>query len=293
VPLPPPLAAARESLALIGEHLAGIPDGALERPWAWTGESRSDVRSAIYLAAMELQAAAGRMTRTLAAAGLAGGPAAGALAAVTQARWDLHGVLAPLGDATLDTDPGGGEWTVRETLGHIIDSQRAYAWFSAWWLGRADEPDLPAQADEAHGLPLPSERAQREGTLDHLRARLDALVDLSAWLWEPADEAALATPARWSGFRVDVGFRTHRWAAHLAEHTIQVDKTLALLGRAPTEVKRLHRHLYRAYGDLEGTVFGHSWAALERAGQDAPVGAALAEALERTATLVDGAAAAA
>lgn len=294
VPLPSQLAAARASLGRIGERLAGIGDISLARPWTWIGEGRSDVRSAIYLAAMDLGAAAGEMERALASAGTAGGPAAGALAAVTRARWDLQGVLGALEEAILDADPGGGEWTVRETLGHIISSQRAYAWFSAWWLGRATEPRLPDRADESHGLPLPADEAERSGTLSTLRARLDALVDLSAWLWAPADEAALATPARWSGFRVDVGFRTHRWAAHLAEHTIQVDKTLALLGLVPTEVQRLHRHLYRAYGDLEATLFGRAWATPER-GADVPARIAerLSEALARAASLVEGAAAAA
>ena len=28
------------------------------------------------------------------------------------------------------------EWTVRQTVGHIIGSQRSYGWSNAWFLGQ-------------------------------------------------------------------------------------------------------------------------------------------------------------
>ena len=42
----------------------------------------------------------------------------------------------------------------------------------------------------------------------------------------------------------------------MREHTIQVEKTLAMLGRRPTEVDRLVRLLLAAYGRLEAVVSG-------------------------------------
>jgi hypothetical protein len=53
---------------------------------------------------------------------------------------------------------------------------------------------------------------------------------------------------------VTLGFRTHRWGAHLEEHTLQVEKTLAMLGAPVPETARLHRLLCRAWGDLEALV---------------------------------------
>jgi hypothetical protein len=47
-----------------------------------------------------------------------------------------------------------------------------------------------------------------------------------------------------------------RWSSHLREHTIQVEKTLAMLGRAPTEPERLIRLTLAAYGRAEAVVFG-------------------------------------
>jgi hypothetical protein len=186
--------------------------------------------------------------------GLAPGPAGGALAAASRARWELHGILGSLTAATYDADPGDDEWTVRQAVGHIVASQRSYAWFSAWWLERRDGP-LPAEAEESHGDGLPSEEADGGGTLASVLHRLDALVDLSVALWSAADIDTLAVPARWAGFPVTLGFRTHRWAAHLEEHTLQVEKTLATLGAPIPETDRLDRLLCRAWGDLEAVVF--------------------------------------
>ena len=45
----------------------------------------------------------------------------------------------------LDADPGGGEWSIRLTLGHIISSQRAYVWGTAWWQTHHHDANDPAK----------------------------------------------------------------------------------------------------------------------------------------------------
>jgi hypothetical protein len=74
--------------------------------------------------------------------------------------------------------------------------------------------------------------------------------------------------ARWSGTAVTVGFRLNRWASHLREHTIQVEKTLVMLNDQPSEVERLVRIIVAAYGRLEATGYGRAPQALSRAGSD-------------------------
>jgi hypothetical protein len=69
-----------------------------------------------------------------------------------------------------------------------------------------------------------------------------------------ADRLVLA--ARWQGFPVDIGFRLGRWSSHLREHTIQVEKTLVMLGHTPTEVDRLIRLVLAAWGRAEAAVYG-------------------------------------
>jgi hypothetical protein len=57
-------------------------------------------------------------------------------------------------------------------------------------------------------------------------------------LARPSQWAALETP-----FRVDVRFRLHRFAAHLVEHTQQVEKTLRALGQAETDAQAMVRRI--------------------------------------------------
>ena len=149
----------------------------------------------------------------------------------------------------------------------MINSQRAYGSFTAWWLARADAPDFPPQVPDGVAPDFPDDEAEGQGSLDDIRARLDAIVDLAAGRLGGLDDEALAARARWSGFAVDVGFRLGRWSSHMREHTVQVDKTLAMLGRAPTEVERLVRLVNGAYGRLEAVVFALPPAVVESSGR--------------------------
>jgi len=257
-PLPAALVRARAGLARSTPLFLSIPDSELEREWGWTGEGEGDIRSAFYIAMQAFESAAGQVTRSL--AGSAVGPAAGSIGAATEARWDLQGLLASLTDESLDDEPGGGDWTIRRTLAHAISSQRAYAWFSAWWMSRRDAPDYPLSvpddlAEQFDADISPIERLA-EGSLAEVRARLDAFLDLSRELWLESSEDDLSVRARWMGFPVTTGFRVGRWSTHIQEHTVQVEKTLVLLDRAPTEVERMVRLLYRAFGRMESAAWG-------------------------------------
>ena len=279
VPLAPAVVAARDAVRAASATFLGIDDAVLERPWQWRGDpvGEADVRYGIYRGFELLETAAVDAGRRLDEAGVTRAPAARIVGPATAARWDLHGALAPLGDAELDRDPGGGEWTLRQTLAHMINSQRAYGSFTAWWLARADAPDFPPQVPDGVAPDFPDDEAEGQGSLDDIRARLDAVVDLAAGRLGGLGEEALAARARWSGFAVDVGFRLGRWSSHMREHTIQVDKTLAMLGRAPTEVERLVRLVNGAYGRLEAVVFALPPADVESSGAGAAIDRAGAE----------------
>jgi uncharacterized damage-inducible protein DinB len=247
--------AARASMKRISEALASVPDAAMERPWRWQDDD-ADVRYGAYRCYELIEGAGFAVARRLAAGAYRSTAAQPIVAAATAARWDLHGILVPLGDDDLDRDPGGGEWTLRQTLGHIVNVQRAYAWFTAWWLARRDADDFPKAVPDDVDAELPTEEAEGEGSLADIRARLDAVLDLAAGRFAGVDDAGLAVRARWAGFPVTVGFRLARWSSHLREHTVQVEKTLALLGRAPTEADRLVGLVVGAYGRTEERVFG-------------------------------------
>jgi hypothetical protein len=154
---------------------------------------------------------------------------------------------------------------VRQTLAHTVHGQRSYGRYSAWWLLQRDAATVPDEAPDDLGFPMPEEVAEGEGTLAEIRERLDGLLDAAMAAFGGLDDAALDVPARWAGFRVDLGFRLGRWASHIREHTVQVDKTLAMIGWAPREVDRLAGVVVSAWGRLEGEVLGLPAPALDQA----------------------------
>ena len=53
-----------------------------------------------------------------------------------------------------------------------------------------------------------------------------------------------------------VRFRLHRFDSHMRQHTIQVQKTLDMLGRRPNEARRLLRLIYNALAKVEAARLG-------------------------------------
>lgn len=256
-PLPDSIASARAALAAAAADCLAIPDSALERPFTWR-EVEHDVRFGLYRAAETVEAASAELE--LALAGAPARPAATVVTAPsTNARWALHGRLASLGDSSLDSVGREGEWTLRQTLGHTVGTQRGFGWVSRWWLSIPLGPDRPRQLPEdvvaRADAELPSEDDEGLGSLAEIRERLDSVLDEWALRFAPLDATALAVPASYGGSPVDIGFRLGRWGSHISEHAIQVDKTLAWLGHEPGEVERIVRDLHVAWGRLESRIW--------------------------------------
>jgi hypothetical protein len=211
--------------------------------------------------------------------------------ATSAARWDLQGLLAGLSDADLDADPTGGEWTVRQTLAHIIGGQRGYAWGSAYWISVRHEPkpDGPRRAPDELFTSMPEDDAEATGTLAEVRQKLDDIVDATSSRYATLTTDEMDSAAGWYGFPVTVGFRMWRWPSHIEEHTVQVEKTLDMLNHRHTEVARLVRLNARALGRLEALVFGRAAEQLDSTGAGATLDR-VADALRAMATPVKAAA---
>jgi hypothetical protein len=261
-PLPGELAEARSALVAATTEFLSVPESALTDAWRWIGGSEEEVRYGAYRAAEALEQAETEARSLVAADDAAETRAARIIGSATAARWDLCGLLLPLADGQLDADPGGGEWTIRLVMGHVISAQRAYGWGSAWWLANphdAADPGLPEGAAESLWEVLPDEATtEAHGTGADLRARLDGVLDLGAERLAAVADERLDQGARWSGFPVTIGFRLGRWSSHIREHTIQVEKTLVALNHVPGEPQRLARHVLAAYGRAEAAVFGRA-----------------------------------
>jgi hypothetical protein len=168
--------------------------------------------------------------------------------------------LSGLSDSDLDADPGGGEWTVRQTMAHIIGGQRGYAWGSAYWISVRHEPkpDGPRRAPDGLFTSMPEDDAEATGTLAEVRQKLDDIVDATSSRYATLTTDEMDSAAGWYGFPVTVGFRMWRWPSHIEEHTVQVEKTLDMLKHRATEVERLVRLNHRAMGRLEALVVGRA-----------------------------------
>lgn len=257
-PLPAPLVTGRRDLLATIRDLRTIGDADLPRPWPWKGGSEEEIRYGFYRIGESFELAGIVAQARIRAAGIERGRAADRIAPATAARWDLQGLSLSLPDPAWDADPGHQEWTVRQTMAHVIGSQRYYGVGTAWWQAQAyaaEDPTLPTMTPESVYEGLPGEEAEGEGTSFEVRDRLDDVVDRSSEALGGLPAERLGFGARWSGFAVDIDFRLGRWSSHIREHTVQVEKTMAMIDHRQTENDRLVRLLLAAWGRAEAVVY--------------------------------------
>jgi DinB family protein len=228
-----------------------LPDAEMDRPWVWREYDEEGLRFALLMAQHELRDLAVRL------AAMRPAPPSQAQRILGQyhhAYRDLTGALAGLRDEDVDRVPHDGEWPIREVILHMLGAESGFLGTVQY----ARDPDRPADEEEA-GDRWPAWRKEhgyaalgsltggiadvRNAVFESHRRVLRELEDLR--------DADLETPAGfWDGLK-PIRFRMHRFEAHMIQHTIQVDKTLEWIGRAPTEARRLTRVLYRDLAAVE------------------------------------------
>lgn len=206
--LPGALAGARTDIIAAARDILALPEGALPEPWSWTGESEADIRYAAYRAAEALEAGEIDARRAVSTLDATEARTALILGPTTAARWDLQGILLALDDDRLDADPGGGEWSLRLVLGHIIGTHRGYASGNAWIQRHRADAREPVRIPDGFWGSLPDdETTEAAGSLATLGARLDAIVDLAAERLAATPDRHLDIPCHWAGFPVTLEFR--------------------------------------------------------------------------------------
>jgi len=279
IPLHPAVLAARQPLARCVADLLTVADASLDDPWRWRPADPEDVelRYGLYRIHERLETAIGTIEVGRAHGGETIGPAVPPLAAMAGARWELRGALAPLDEALWDADPGAGEWTIRQTFGHIVNGQRSYGWLNAWYVKEGVVGVETVRPSDDVFPPEPSDEEEAAGPPALAQARFDEVVDANITASAGLGAAAMGMSARWAGLPVTIDFRLGRYGSHIREHTVQIDKTLAMLGREPTETERLVRLILATYGRLEGLLVGRRQVDLERPFE---MGASAVETLE-------------
>lgn len=243
--------------------MQGLPDEDLDRLWTWRDHDEG-LRFALIGSYHELRHLSVTLDADRTAAGFPRTAAQHALGHYHAAYRDLEAVLLGVTDEELDKPPAEGEWPLRQVLGHIIRAERMFFTLAivAIRQGRNGEPPSRPSAKDLEtlvGSKQSFERILDQGTLPgifgfygDLHRRI--LVDLSG-----ANEDDLQALSRfWEPEPLPVIYRLHRFDAHLRQHTIQVEKTLAAIGRRPNEARRLLRLVYNALAGAEGFLIGAS-----------------------------------
>jgi hypothetical protein len=237
----------------------GLSDAEMGRPWVWREYDDEGLRFALLMAQHELRDLAVRLA---AARPAPPSQAQRILGQYHHAYRDLTGALAGLRDEDLDRAPREGEWPLREVIAHMLGAEYGFLGVIQYALA----PDRPRDPDEAeerwpswreeHGYRAP--KTLQGDVADVGNALFEIHWRVLRELGGLPDDALEREATFWDGDK-PIRFRMHRFEAHMIQHTVQVDKTLDWIDRAPTEARRLVRVLYRDLATVEmlsSTEFG-------------------------------------
>ena len=231
----------------------------LEIPWTWKDHDEEGIRFSFFVTLQDLRALAVRLSS------LRTPPEAGQriLSQYHTQYLDLQATLLGLSPADAERVPAEGEWHIRQVYSHILGTEIAFRAVVAYALEghRAGTwtPDRMSEEDETRITGMTEEqylsltRGTFEGMLSYHRDLHARMLEEFSLITE--DELELPSTF-WEQTRFPIRHRLHRFEAHLAQHTVQIDKSLALLGLAPSESKRLIRKVYAALAEAESALIG-------------------------------------
>ena len=237
-----------EELVRATVHLS---DEDMGREWKWRDYDDEGLRFALLLTHHELRdlavrLAARRQTEPSQAQRI--------LAQYHQTYRDLTGALAGVRTEDLDRAPAEGEWPLRETLDHVLGAEYGFLGVNRLAIerhrvGKADDPSEAEFKEFRMAYAQPKNAVA--GPIESIR---NAFFEIHRRVLRELDDVTDAELEKratfWESKPMPIRFRLHRFEEHLRQHTIQIDKTLAVI-RPPTEAHRLVRNIYNALADVE------------------------------------------
>ena len=231
----------------------------LEHQWIWKDHDEEGVRFAFFVTLQELR----DLAVTLAALRMNLTPAQHILSQYHAAYMDLQAALLGLSNEDAERAPAEGEWPVQKVYAHILSTEINFTIIvryalekhraGTWTPERVSDPDadrLAGISDEAY---LALTKGPLEGMLAYHRELHPAIIEE----FSKVTDQELDLPSTfWEETRFPIKHRLHRYEAHFVQHTVQIDKTLAAIGLAPSESKRLLRKIYAALAEAEGMMIG-------------------------------------
>ncbi|HEY2981952.1 MAG TPA: DinB family protein [Anaerolineales bacterium] len=236
-----------------------LTEADLAIPWTWKDHDEEGKRFAFFVTLQELQQLAVQLEA--------------ARNPPTQAQWivrqyhaqylDLQAALLGVSAEESERAPAEKEWAVRRVYSHILTTDLGFSTVVRFALERHRNGNWTAERysdeDEARLEGLTEE--QYQGLID---APLGRMREYHAGLhsrlideFSRISDAELDLPSTfWEETRFPIRHRLHRFAAHMIQHTVQIDKTLHATGSAPGESKRLLRNIYAALAQADGALIG-------------------------------------
>jgi hypothetical protein len=240
-----------------------LPDQALDSDWAWGAYDSEGIRFAFFRTYEELRELAANCAATRALKGPTRSTAQHILAQYHAAYRDLQAVLLGVTAAMAEECPSIGEWSAQQILSHIVSGEVGFHVVVKYALdrhrsGETTGAQVPDEAwEDIIGLHEDSFLAILKGPYDDLIAYHQRVHNRVVAEFSSIGDPELDAPSLyWEGYELSVRFRLHRFDSHLRQHTIQLEKTLAALGRRTTEVQRLLRIIYAALAEVEGIAIG-------------------------------------
>jgi DinB superfamily len=231
----------------------------LEGEWIWKDHDEEGIRFAFFVTLQELR----DLAVTLASLRPKPTPAQHILSQYHAAYMDLQAALLGLSNEDAERAPAEGEWSIQRAYAHILstdinftivvryalEKHRAGTWSPEKYsdedadrrAGLSDEEYLALIKGPLAGM-ITYDRELHQRIIEDFRKITNQELDLPSTFWEET--------------RFPIRHRLQRYEAHFVQHTVQIDKTLAAIGQAPTESKRLLRRIFAALAEAEGTMIG-------------------------------------
>ncbi len=236
-----------------------VPESGLERQWAWKDHNKEGIRFSFFVTLQELH----QLAVELACEQTPPTPAQRILGQYHAAYLDLQAAILGLSAGDVDKAPTDGEWPVRQVYAHILGGEIGFSAAVRYALERhraGDWTSEPMSDEDEIRLIAMSEAEYRSllgGSLAEMQSFHQDFHPKLVSEFASISDTELDLPSTfWETTRFPIRHRLHRFEAHIAQHTVQIDKTLASIGCEPSETKRLSRKIYAALADAESAMIG-------------------------------------
>ncbi len=231
----------------------------LETQWTWKDHDEEGIRFAFFVTLQELRHLAVMLSTILPKPTTA----QHILSQYHAAYWDLQAAILGVSNEDAERTPSEGKWSVKRTYAHMLGTEINFSLTIRYALEKhragtwTPEAMSDEDADRLAGITDENYMAlingPFSGMLDYHRHLHPGIVQE----FSSISDSELELPSTfWEETRFPIQHRLHRYEAHVAQHTIQVDKTLESIGQPPNESKRLLRKVFATLAEVEGVLIG-------------------------------------